>query len=341
MTTTKPNLQQKAKLYQAAIKVKKMAPWQWLYEADVFCLQHPKARQLGFVSVMGNLGEHLAVALYLGAEGLNGFWRMNEGLSDVAEEVLQVPHLQASFEDRSTLTQKDRDEIKALGLKFRGRQAWPLFRSYRPGFFPWYLEPDETQFLTWALEQVLVMAPRIREDRNLVWPEDQALYMGRVARRGKKGWVWRDKMIKAPAYDPPPLIFSVDEGTLIWLESLPHSDTRLEMDLVMLPARIGKPGERPRVAYMLLIVDSESGIVLGSDVLAAEEGLEDMHAEIPDTIVESLANLALVPTEIWVRSHVLLIMLAPLAEVLGFELDWQPVLPNLDPAVEFMTQRFG
>ena len=85
---------------------------------------------------MGNLGEHLAVAHYLGAEGIEGFWRMNEGVSDVAEDIFRVPHLQASFEDRNVLTQKDRDEIKALVLKFRGRQAWPMFRSYRPGFYP-------------------------------------------------------------------------------------------------------------------------------------------------------------------------------------------------------------
>ena len=56
---------------------------------------------------------------------------------------LGVPQLQASFEDRSELHDKDRQVIKDLGLKFRGRQTWPLFRSYRAGFVPWHLDADE------------------------------------------------------------------------------------------------------------------------------------------------------------------------------------------------------
>ena len=55
----------------------------------------------------------------------------------VAPELfLRVPQLQASFEDRNELRDKDRQVIKELGLKFRGRQAWPMFRSYRTGLCP-------------------------------------------------------------------------------------------------------------------------------------------------------------------------------------------------------------
>ena len=41
--------------------------------------------------------------------------------------------------------------IKRLGLKFRGENAWPKFRSYRPGFAPWFLEKSETTTLNAAL----------------------------------------------------------------------------------------------------------------------------------------------------------------------------------------------
>jgi len=201
MTELSPTLDEWSKLYTAAIRVKEIAPWEWMTEADIFGVksrfasplrseQDPETEQLGFVSVMGMLGEHLALAVYLGPEGLYGFWGFQR-LADTAKDAsrqgkpfllsrilsddvlpevfFRLPHFQTSFENRNELRQKDRDLIKQLGLKFRGRQAWPMFRSYRPGFWPWYLEAWEVRFLTHALEQAveadavkLVLSPSLR-----------------------------------------------------------------------------------------------------------------------------------------------------------------------------------
>ncbi len=40
-----------------------LAPWQWMTEVDLFGIEHPVTGELGFVSVMGQLGEHLAIAV--------------------------------------------------------------------------------------------------------------------------------------------------------------------------------------------------------------------------------------------------------------------------------------
>ena len=79
------------------------------------------------------------------------------------DRLLEIPNLQASFENREVLEGEDRGIIRQLGLKFRGRNAWPMFRSYRPGFFPWLIDSHEAELLTCALEQVLVVAPRLGE----------------------------------------------------------------------------------------------------------------------------------------------------------------------------------
>ena len=54
----------------------------------------------------------------------------------VAGRVLEIPQLQASFEDRGHLQKEDRDVIKKLGLKFRGANSWPMFRNYAPECSP-------------------------------------------------------------------------------------------------------------------------------------------------------------------------------------------------------------
>ena len=142
MESQPPTQEEWLALYQAAQKVKKLAPWELMVEDDVFGVTNPATGELGFVSVMGMLGEHFAVALYLGAEALHQFLEFEEIGEDMpqlasAEHLLSMRHVQAAFEDRETLEQEDLATIKSLGLKFRGRGAWPTFRSYEAGLFPW------------------------------------------------------------------------------------------------------------------------------------------------------------------------------------------------------------
>jgi hypothetical protein len=152
------------RLFESAIRIKQMAPWEWMNETDVFGVQHPQTGEIGFVSVMGTLGEHIAVSLYLGASALAKFMYLQEVPSELFQEypeiLLEIPQLQASFEDRGILDDWDRQLIRNLNLKFRGRNAWPRFQSFRPGFMPWRLEPDEIRFLALALEQLEQVAHR-------------------------------------------------------------------------------------------------------------------------------------------------------------------------------------
>ena len=46
------------RLYEAAIRVKELAPSEWMFEDAVFGVQDPETGKLGFVSVMGQVGEH-------------------------------------------------------------------------------------------------------------------------------------------------------------------------------------------------------------------------------------------------------------------------------------------
>src|SRR5690606_28813463 len=126
-----------------------LGPWEWMEEDDLFGVQDPETGELGFVSIMGMAGEHYAVGVYRGAKGLYGYLHLKEMDPFLirTEDLLNIPQLQASLEDRELLEKRDRDQIKSLGLKFRGRNAWPQFRSYRPGYAPWYIEKDEARLL--------------------------------------------------------------------------------------------------------------------------------------------------------------------------------------------------
>lgn len=331
-----------SRLFQAAAQVKALAPWEWMEETDIFGVQDPESGETGFVSIMGALGEHYSVAVYLGARGLYGFWGLEEQAPDLApEEVLTIPQLQASFEDRNDLTKQDRDLIKELGLKFRGRQAWPVFRSFQPGFVPWYLEPQEVRFLAHVLEQVGDVAPRFKEQPELLTPGDDESYLVRVARAEGGDLVWEDQVISVAPPEPESISVAMDMEALAWLKQVPPSQASLEIDFFMFPAHIGERGERPYYGYMLLIVDSESGMILGNELLKPESTLEAMYGLIPMTVVQQLANLGMVPGEIYVRSDLMFQLLQLLTNELHFKVEQAAILPALDSVKAFLMQQFA
>lgn len=346
MTELSPTLDEWRKLYEAAIRMKEIAPWEWMTEADIFGVQDPETDDLGFVSVMGMLGEHFALAVYLGAEGLYSFWGFQSLVDTAPDEVLSevligLLHLQASFEDRNELRQKDRDLIKQLGFKFRGRQAWPMFRSYRPGFYPWYLEAWEVRFLAYALEQAVEVSLRFKEDSTILDTESDDSYLVRAPHKEEGTLVWDDRVVTVPPPEPKPISIAIDVDVLEAVKRLPLSRLLLEMDCFTLPTRIAERGARPYFPYMLLAIDSNSGLILGTELLKPEPSLEAMWGSLPSTLVSQFARLGILPSQISVRSPILFQLLQPLAEELGFELKATPVLPSLDQARESLLQMFA
>lgn len=344
MDKTTPTLIEWNRLYQAASRVKEMAPWEWMSETDIFGVKNPETGETGFISVMGALGEHFCVAVYLGPKGLHGFWVFHElGVDAPAEMLIEIPHLQGSFEDRNTLSKRDRDLIKELGLKFRGRNEWPWFRSFRPGFFPWYLEAWEARFLTTALEQTANVAPRFKENPSMLMPaeSDADSYLVRVPQEKEGRLVWEDQVETVPPVEPESLMLRMDVDVLEALKRLPLSPVHFEMDYYMFPAPIEEKGLRPYFAYSLLIVDGDNGLVLGHELLQPKTTLEALWELVPLTIVHQLAQLGVVPRTISVQSGLLYELLQTLVEELGFEVTLTPTLPALNEAKDFMHQRFS
>ncbi len=341
MAATRSNLPTWRRLHDAASRLKDLAPWEWMTETDVFGVEHPETGDLGFVSVMGMLGEHHAVTVYLGPEALAQFWALQQaGPSADPERVLEIPQLQASFEDRDMLQKQDRDLIKQLGLRFRGRQAWPLFRSFRPGFVPWFLDPDEVPFLSAILDQVSEVAVRLQEQSVLLPSPDEGHYLIRVSQQAGRRRVWEDRIQQIPVPEPKAIPIAVDVEMLKALKRLPQQRLILEVDLFMAPSGVQEKDARPFYPYILLIVEARSGYVLATDMLSPEPDLDTMWGDVPQRMLSHLAQAELVPTALRARSPLLLGLLDPLAKELDIELQPSRTLPSLDSAREFLIDRF-
>ena len=328
-------------LYEATMLFQQAAPWKWMVETDLLGVKDPENDRIGFASVMGEIGKHQALAVYLGSEGLFGFLKTQADSSPSGSEVLfEIPQLQVSFEDRAFLLKQDMTIIKRLSLKFLGRNAWPLFRSWRAGFLPWFLEREEVRFLTIALEQSLDVALRFKEDLSLLKPQGEFRHLVRVSREGGKGIEWEDEILTVPPPEPARILIEMDSGILGELGQFPQSDIVLETDFFMSPSPISEPGKRPFLPYILLMVEASSGFVVGFRLLDARISLESMWGSIPSAIVQLLAEKGLLPRTLAVRSPMLLGLLGSLASALPVDVKHVPSLPSLDEAKEEMLKHF-
>jgi hypothetical protein len=325
------------RLFEAALRIKQMAPWDWMDETHIFGVQDPASGEIGFVSVMGALGEHIAVSVYQGSAALVRFMHLQETPEEVIQEypemLLDIPQLQASFEDRDALDDWDRQLIRNLGLKFRGRNAWPKFQSFRPGHMPWRLEPDEARVLALTLEQLAQVAPRARTDRSLLDCDRPGAFFVRTrSPAGEEAEVWQDRIVQVPPPELPPIPLAWDPQDVKRLKRVPAGKDTIEADFFLVPAVIGKKSERPACAYALLVLHSQSNMILGAEIIQIQDTLEQMWGRIPGLLLSRLANEGMRPREIRVQQRLLQNVLPPVFKELGTKVALKPFLKKLQAA---------
>ena len=333
------------RLYELAVKLKALEPWEWMDEQDIFGVQNPENGEIGFVSIMGMLGEHLSMCVYLGAEGLHGYWDMSDPITDLENNpfaMFEVPQLQVSFEDREMLEKQDRDIIKKLGLKFRGNQNYPLFRSIKPGFMPYFVESEESRFLIYAMEQTLAMLPRFYDEEYLLPNPDEELILVRVPEQQNGNLVWRDEIKPIPPPETPEIVFEIPVKLIDDQKKAPQSKGLvLEIDLFYAPMPVGEKGKRPFIPKMLLITEAKRGLILGCELIKPEETIPESIAKVPLHLIENLLKLKERPSEIHVSSGLLFEAFKTFTQQINVKLCQVDMLPTMDEAKESLSSYFG
>lgn len=308
-------------LYQAAIAFKQAAPWEWMGNDDLFAVENPDDGEIGYCSILGSGGEEYGLGMFVGEDGYDRYARLISGDVDPEdfEESMMVRGISMLFVDRDTLQKRDLDVIRSLGLRFRGRNAWPFFRSQRPGYFPWFLEEAEVLFLAAAIQQALAVAGEVRGGRvDLSEGESEDLLLTRF-RRGTR---WREEWRKAPkahqngeadaeSIDP------VREAELHLLRDRSGAPGgRWELDVFALPMPIAERSERPHFPLCFLAVEKEQGLIVGTNL--TEPWLTCSQKR--EQVIQILTKAGSIPLEVRVKSDKVRRIVEPMASILGIRL---------------------
>ena len=325
-------------------------------DADVFGVQNPEDGEIGYCCVLGELGEVLGLVVYLGTDGLEQHRKIQSGkLHAGSPEFIYSQHcLTAWFGDRRELDKDDLKVLKQLGLKFRGSNAWPQFRSFQPGYYPWHLTESEAKYLTLCLEQARDVALCLEKDPDWLSAPNKNHYLVRVpvdetsvateptvfnASMGQQllfkafdephRWQWKTEWLKpAPLTRAKVRPYSIDEVRLQRIKNTSQAQHGTwEADAFYAPNPVGGDN-RPFFPYTFLCVDHESGFIF--DTVLAEPSM--WQTEFCKTFLESIEAHKLVPSTLWVRKEELRELFEPVATRLGIEVRLTKKLPAIDRA---------
>ena len=343
MTPTS-NLQQWKQLYQKAEEFKALAPWEWMFDSDLFGVVNPDTGEIGYCCIMGSLGEYYAMTLYKGSRGLHSYFRLAEAADDreiAIERFLEQECIKVSFENREDLKKKDRDLIKQLGLKFRGAGNWPLFRDYSAGWFPWYLEEDQVSFLCTALDQAMVVANRMRNDEKLLYPpdENENQFLVRVPSKKGKSLEWHDEWrIPEPYRIYPTSILAIDNARIQKILNIAKPVTNtLEFGWFHIHEGVMDDSGRPFYPLMNIAVETESKMIVFQDLMSPTE----KYSKVIPNLLRMIESLKIIPGELRVNREEMFYILEEVCNILNIELLYHPHLNDIDVAKRELFKVMG
>lgn len=342
LNVTTPSLEEWKRLYEAAIQFRELAPWNWLFEDQMFAVVNPEDGEVGYCSVMGASGEFLAMAVYPGEEGLLSYERMKRQRASTVDAGRSAPAdpdvyldqktLMASFEASEDVDKRDRQVFKELGLRFRGRQAWPVLRSYEPGCVRWFLTAKQCRFLTHALEQAMVVVQRVKENPDHLEERPGCILTRTTGNGGHAGewidqwpaWPYLEDELDAESVYP---YVEVDEMRLKRVMRAGKSSGAWEVDISYAPFSIHE-GERPYFPRLMLCVHHGSGLILSAH--PAERGAE--AAEFVEQFVRAMEQHKMYPEQIVVRRQSVGQLLMLTTHIIGADLLEADFLPGIEMA---------
>jgi hypothetical protein len=323
-------------LFELADQYRRLEPWQWMSDIDLFAVVDPESEVTGYCCVLGEAKETYGLAVYVGDEGFRSLIKIVQHPEDA--HPFKQRSLLLSFENRSDLSKEDYRLIKELGLSYRGRKTWPVFRSFVPGYLPWDLEEWEVRFLSTVLEQAISVCQRVKDDPQILHPGEGRLF-ARVAQCAASGYQWMDGSVLDSVEEDNMVAYCyVSDVELQQIRrSYPLRDRVFECDVSYFPEPVqDKRGERPYFPILYLCLDADSNMIIDYQLCHHDHAA----ANIQHRFMQLVQTMGLIPKTVHIGNIDTYLMLVPLAAELGIDLV-QAELTGLSQAKKEMFRQLG
>ena len=305
-------------LYAAAQRVQELKPWELLDDLDVVVVRDPDSDLTGHGVFMGSGGSLFGICVYRGAGGFYMYKDLIDGKrKGMSEEYFDaLDCLKLEFGSREELEPEDFSVIRSLGLSFRGQHSWPQFRSFVPGYAPWFITETEARFLTLCLEAGCHHHDRVdRVEIDESFRKGEYLVYTPVGDAPGFESHW-ERMPERPSGGAPRPV--LDLKRLNALRSLtPAAGVAWEADVFHMPVGI-LDRDRPYLPRMAAACEESSGFVLETEMFPPEPSTPQLLVNIVCSAAEKSRML---PETVFVKGTNEEAALAPLAKTLGFSVN--------------------
>lgn len=319
------------RIYDLSDDLRKLSPWEYMTEDDIFGIKIPESDRIYFISIMGTLGEVFALIAYEGIIALGQFREIqNDPYGARPESVLTIPNIMLSFENSTDLDKTELKRIKELGFKFTGSKSWPELKHTIPGYVPVFPENPYLNDMEIIIEQSLNVIKRIKNKRDIIttYDENSNVYLVRVSNNSDN---WKD-VYETIIPENRSFFVGYNFSLLEKLIRLPQHKKTLQIDLVIIPNAIKEKNNKPYFPFLILVVDSVTGIVEGFQMLTPVPDIDKMYASFPQKLLEILVNNNYKPEALEVKSNFLGGLLQPMITKTGIKLGFNPEMEALDEA---------
>ncbi|WP_077618356.1 plasmid pRiA4b ORF-3 family protein [Bacillus sinesaloumensis] len=331
--TTNPNWH---KLLEITEQYKQLQPWQWLDDDQIIAVEDPVTKEYVYCSIMGGAGIEYGLAAYVGEKGLQFLNDLLIQTSIDEKMYLKQRSLLMSFSNREELSDEDYQILKENGRSDRGKNQWPLFRSYQPGYYPWILDSQEVSLLSLVIEQVIEVSMVAKKDPKLLSAFNSHM-VARVLDEKSNKWntiLIHDQDNKNKVEDSSLLVNELELQEL--KNSLKFYNVPLEFDSEYMLAPIQEnQNERPYFPTLVLCAERKNGTIVYNEMLKNGGTAEASQ----NAFLGLIKQLNRIPREIWVKEE-MAPYIKPIARKLQIKLLIVQTLPILDHVRKEMEMMF-
>ena len=181
--------------YKKSVEFQKLEPWKWMDESNVFGVENPESKEIGYCSILGMAGKHFALAIYLGTEGLNSYKELYaDAYQDEVERIISQLCLMIGFEHKDDLEEWDLVMLDKAGVKKPFKNKYPQSSKFTPSYLTQPMNKDEILFSTLAIEQAIIIAKKFKENNQILSSKSPQKYFVRVNGVSRNDWKTEWKM---------------------------------------------------------------------------------------------------------------------------------------------------
>ncbi len=338
------------KMYELALQFKGIKLWQLLYDDEVFAVRLSDG-EIGYCSVMGMLGDHFALGLYVGDEGYQSYRPLldadYETMDDVKMGVLMTSQncLQCSFENKEMLSDEELEEVRQYAKthekSVKGRNAYPQFTKYRPGRFPWrYDSRLDEQRICDALSAAIALKKILRQyskkELKLYSLHEDVQKIPMLALEGGR-WIVKYTRLPSSSISYPEPEFS-NEVLAMRIKQKKKKGT-WECGTMRLPTAVQEENheeQAPCYPLVLICVDLRTEMVQQPIVSEDEDA-----AEMMKSFAEQLLELDSIPKTVCCGDDRSFALLKDLCTKTGIQIERTDQLQALDEVMQNLLENMG